>query len=450
MRTSSKQCHRTYVLVISSIAALSGLLFGFDTAVINGAIVFLQKAFHLSPLETEFAASALLFGCLLGAAGSGAIGDRFGRRKVLLLSGFLFTLSAGAAALSLDLWTFSMARFAGGLAVGLASTLAPIYISEVAPPERRGYLVSMNQLAIVVGILCAYLSNWGLSAGGTNSWRWMFAAGGVPALGFVLGMLFVPESPRWLWMRGRQIEAAHVLRKVIGTREAERESKMLREQPSPSFGVRDLFSPRFRRRLTVAVVLAVLQQVSGINTVLYYGSLIITEHLKGQTSRTAIAANVVIGVVNLAGTIIAMFFIDRWGRRELLLLASGGMTICVTVLSVCLRSSAPSLALVFTSVLLYVAFFAVGLGPGIWVYIAEIFPTQNRAGANSIAISGLWTACIAVTFTFLSLVQAAGISSAFTVYAILSLATFAFIWKFVPETKGIELEDMEAVWNART
>lgn len=442
---------KAYVRIVAAVAAFSGLLFGFDTAVINGAIVFLRKKFSLSDFQTEVAAGALLLGCLLGASIAGFLSDRFGRRKILAGAGVLFTASAVGSAISQGLAIFSITRLIGGIAIGFVSTLTPVYISEIAPPRSRGSLVSMNQLAIVVGILVAYLSNWGLSVLGDSSWRWMFAAGAIPSLAFLIGLIFIPESPRWLFLQSRPAAAQAILTRIAGAVEAQVELNAIElAAAEEARGSRELLSPAMRGRLFIAVALAVLSQISGINTVLYYGSVIMKDHLAGQSGAGAIGANAVVGLVNLIGTIVAMCFIDRWGRRVLLLLASGGMAGCLMVLSISLKIRTAPIVLVFASVLCYVAFFAVGLGPGVWVYITEIFPTELRSRATSVAVSALWASCLAVTLTFLSIVRALGIASTFLIYALLSLATFCFVWKFVPETRGKSLEDIQYIWGERS
>jgi len=437
-----------YIWGVASVAAISGFLFGFDTAVINGALVFLQRQFSLTSFQTEIAASSLLLGCLIGAAGAGKLSDKLGRRKSLMSAALLFTLSAIGSACSNSFGGFSTARFIGGLAIGLASALTPMYISEVAPRNSRGRLVSLNQLAIVIGILIAYLTNWRLAELGQQSWRWMFGVAVIPSVGFLLGLLFIPESPRWLITKGRRVEAHAVLAKIAGVAEAPNELAVIEDAVAEeSSGPGELLSPGMRTRLFVAVALAVLEQICGINTVLYYGSILFTAHFHGQSAGAAIGANVMVGLVNLLCTIAAMFFIDRWGRRGLFLVSSAGMAIFLVILSFSLRAPHISPIVIFGSVLLYVAFFAVGLGPGVWVYIAEIFPTRVRGQATSLATAALWTACLAVTMTFLSTVERLGMPAAFLLYALLSLVTFFFVWKWVPETRGKSLEEIQEMWS---
>jgi SP family arabinose:H+ symporter-like MFS transporter len=445
---TSPEVHRAYVWMVASVAAVSGFLFGFDTAVINGALVFLRRQFALTNLLTEIAASSLLLGCLIGAASAGFFSDRLGRRKSLMGAALLFSASAIGSALANSFIVFSLSRLAGGLAIGLASALTPVYISEIAPRSSRGRLVSLNQLAIVIGILAAYLTNWQLAALGESSWRWMFGVAAIPSVGFLLGLVFIPESPRWLITRGRHEEGYGVLAKIAGAAEAETEVTAIEYSlAEKSSDAETLLSPGMRMRVIVAVSLAVLQQVSGINTVLYYGSVLFTQHFHGETARAALGANVVVGLVNLLCTLVAMFFIDRWGRRGLFLTASGGMAVSLTVLALALHRTTVAPAVIFGSVLIYVAFFAVGLGPGVWVYIAEIFPTRIRGRATSLATTALWTACLVVTLTFLSIVEALGTSAAFLLYAILSLVTFVFVWAWVPETRGKSLEEIQRMWG---
>lgn len=435
-----------YVYLIAAVAALGGLLFGFDTAIINGALVFLKKDFGLSDGQTELAASSILFGAVAGAALAGWLTDRYGRRRLLFGAAALFTASALAAAVPRTLAEFVVARFAGGLAIGVASLLVPLYIAEIAPARIRGRLVTLNQLAIVTGILLAYVASYYLAGLGLGAWRWMFAAAAVPSLLFMLTLLLVPESPRWLLGRGRAAEALGTLTRLNGpalaaTEAAEIQAALADEQGAGA----SLGQPRLRRPLRIAVVLAVLQQVTGINTILYYGSLIFTEH-SGQSAASAIGANALIGGINFAGTIVALFVIDRVGRKPLLLVASGGMALALGALVLALQLHAPGPWLLGL-IMLYVACFAVGLGPGVWVVITEIFPNAVRGRAAALATVALWAACTAISFTFLSLVKTAGLAGAFGLYALLSAFTFGFVWRAVPETKGRTLEEIERGWQ---
>jgi MFS transporter, SP family, arabinose:H+ symporter len=438
-----------YVLFLAVVAAISGFLFGFDTAVINGVLLFLRRQFSLSNLETEVAASALLLGCLLGAAGASLIGDRIGRRKSLLLAAILFAASTVGAALANSVFVFSMGRLLGGLAIGLASVLTPVYIAEVAPARSRGRLVSMNQLAIVVGILAAYVVSWALAGLGDSSWRWMLGVAAIPSLAFFFGLVFIPESPRWLVGNGQREKGREVLARIYGAEEADVQVRLVEEAASTEQGTwGEVFAPAMRRPLLVAIGLAVLCQVTGINTVLYYGSILISEHFRGESAGAALMANVIIGCTNLVCTLIALRCLDRWGRRTMLLTGSAGMTVSLVLFVIVSRLPGISPLVILTCVIGYTGFFAFAMGPLPWVVISEIFPNKIRGRAASMATSTLWTSTLIVTFTFLSLVHALGVSGTFAIYAILCVVSFLFIWKLVPETRGKTLEQIQREWEA--
>jgi SP family arabinose:H+ symporter-like MFS transporter len=440
---------RLYVYLVSIVAATSGLLFGFDIAVINGAIIFLREQFSLTEFQTEWAASSLLVGCVAGASIAGWLSDRYGRRKILVLAALLFAASALGAALPRNLLDFTVARFLGGVAVGVASMLAPLYIAEVAPPEIRGRLVSLNQFAIVSGILLAYFVNWRLAMLGPEGWRWMFAAAAVPSVAFFVALFFVPESPRWLTQQGREDEALAVLTRVGGAERAGRELAEIRQTIAEESGtLAELLEPGYRRALLLAIALAILQQITGINTVLFYGSIIFKEQV-GNHSESALGANVIVGAINFVATIAALWAIDRVGRRPLLMLSAGMMGLCEIALAGAFLIQPPPGALVLGLILLCVASFAIGLGPGVWVVLAEIFPTRIRGRAMSLATIALWVACVALTMTFLSLVSAITITGAFLVYASMCAVTVILVWRFTPETKGRTLEEIEHLWRPR-
>lgn len=437
-----------YVWIVSLVAATSGLLFGFDIAVINGAIVFLKKQWALTEFETELAASALLLGCIAGAAVGGWFSDRYGRRIVLMASAVLFAVSALGAALPRDLMEFAIARILGGVAIGVASVLAPLYIAEVAPARVRGRLVSLNQMAIVTGILLAYFTNWLLSFQGDHSWRWMFAVAAAPAVFFLVALFFVPESPRWLVETGRETEALLILARVNGQTAAEAELEEIRAAVAEESGSwSELFQPGIRRALFIAIVLAVMQQWSGVNTVLFYGSIILQEKVGGHSASAAIGANVLIGAVNFLFTIVAIALIDRVGRKALLIFSSALMSLSLAGLALVFRMTPPPAALVITLMLMCVASFAVGLGPGVWVVLSEIFPNRIRGRAMSIATLSLWVACTVLTMTFLSITTALGPTGAFYIYAGMCAFTAWFVWRLTPETKHRTLEEIEAFWR---
>jgi len=437
--------NRGYSYRISSVAALSGFLFGFDTAIINGAILFLRRQFQWTEVQTEFAAGSLLAGCALGASAAGAVSDRFGRKFVLLLSAAIFAVSSVATALPNGLGGFVAARVVAGAAIGIASMLAPLYIAEVAPAAIRGRLVGMNQLAIVLGILVSYLVGWALAGLGEESWRWMFAVAAAPSLLFLGALFFVPESPRWLVKEGRHDEAAQILARLGEPPAQLREIERTIAEESGS--LRQLLEPGMRRPLAIGVALAILQQVTGINTVLYYGSIIFTEHAGAASASAALGANVLVGVTNLVLTVVALATIDRLGRKVLLIAAAAGMGLSLTALGLVFRGGSVTPSSVLAWILCYVACFSFGMGPGVWVVISELFPTRIRGRAMSVATVALWLACLLITLTFLSLVKAFTAAGAFWIYAFLCAVTVWFVWKFTPETKGKNLEEIERQWK---
>ena len=445
--TATDKGSASYVLLATIVAATSGLLFGFDIAVINGALIFLREQLHLTEVETEMAASSLLFGCIFGASAAGWLSDRYGRKRVLTISGLLFAVSAIGAAIPHTLAQFAAARVAGGLAVGAASVLAPLYIAEVAPARNRGMLVALNQMTIVTGILLSYLVNWLLAFNAQNGWRWMFATAAVPATVFFIAMFFVPESPRWLVENQRGPEALRVLTRVNGGVIARNELQQIQEAVAQETGsLLELLQPGLRRAFWIAISLAILQQITGINTVLFYGSIIFKEHVANQSNTSAVFANVVVGVVNFLMTIVALGLIDRLGRRPLLMISTAMMAACQAALGFAFLLKAPPATLVLTIVLCCVAAFAVGLGPGFWVLLSEIFPTRIRGRAMSIATICLWIACTVLTMTFLSLVKALSATGAFLIYSGMCVIAFFIVWRFVPETKGRSLEEIERFW----
>ena len=436
-----------YVYLIATVAAISGLLFGFDIAVINGAIIFIRDQFGLSEFQTEIAASSLLAGCVLGASIGGVLSDRFGRRRTLIVSALLFAASSIGAALPRNLTEFTAARFLGGIAIGVASLLAPLYIAEVAPSRIRGRLVGLNQMTIVSGILIAYGVNWMLSGLGPSGWRWMFATAAIPSIVFFFAMLFVPESPRWLAEFGRADQALQTLTRVSGREQALEQLQQIKDAIAQETGtIAELFRPGLRLPLIIAVVLAVLQQITGINTVLFYGSIIFKDHAaSGQSS--AIFANVIVGAVNFAATIVALWIIDKVGRKALLMASAAGMAVAEIVLGIAFLVHPAPANLILGIILFCTGSFAVGLGPGVWVVMSELFPTRIRGRAMSIATVTLWVACVALTATFLSLVRAVGASGAFWLYSTMCVTMFVFVWRVVPETKGKTLEAIEKMWR---
>ncbi|MGD0514349.1 MAG: sugar porter family MFS transporter [Terriglobales bacterium] len=434
-----------YLYLPAAVAALGGLLFGFDTAVINGAIVFLKRQFALTDSQTEFGASSLLLGCVLGASLAAFTSDRFGRKKSLLAAAALFTVSSIGAALPRNITEFVIARVLGGLAIGLASTLSPLYIAEISPARIRGLLVSVNQLAIVTGILLSYSVNYGLTGAGPANWRWMFASAAVPSAFFLVTLLSVPESPRWLVQKGRDAEAENILSRIKGREAAQTEIHAIRAAVAEESG--NVFDAAFRKPLVVAVLIGLFSQFTGINTIIYYGSLVFLEHVPNQTASSALFANVMIGAINFIATILGMYLIDRAGRKPLMTSAFAGMGAALVGVAASIHFHGPPFA-VLLFVLIYVACFAVGIGTGTWVLMSEICPNRIRGRAMSIATLFLWCGTLIVTLTFLSLVRVLTAPGAFLLYAVICVAAVLFVKMVVPETKGRSLEEIESWWLA--
>ncbi|TWU37251.1 sugar porter family MFS transporter [Novipirellula artificiosorum] len=457
----SDQYNMRFLGLICFVAAMGGLLFGYDWVVIGGAKPFYEPYFEISdsPLLQGWAMSSALVGCLVGAVVSGILADRLGRKRLLILSGFLFTLSAIGTALSSDFTWFNLFRLIGGGGIGLASNLSPMYIAEISPAATRGRFVSINQLTIVVGILAAQLVNMMIaqevsdnatvemirqSWNGTDGWRWMFAAETVPAAAFFLLMFFVPESPRWLIKDGQNDRARGVLAKVGGEAYAKAEvddiQQTLGQEEISQVHYSDLLESKVLKILALGVFLAVFQQWCGINVIFNYAQEIFAAAGYGVG---AIMFNIVItGIVNLVFTFVAIFTVDKFGRRGLMLLGSGGLAIIYAILGASYYSETRG---VFMLVLVVsaIACYAMSLAPVTWVVISEIFPNRIRGAAVAVSVFSLWLACTALTFSYPLLNQALGVHGTFWLYgAVCLLGFFVIFWK-LPETKGKSLEQIE-------
>ena len=442
------------------VSALGGLLFGYDWVVIGGAKPFYEKFFGLTaPSEIGWAMSSALVGCLVGALVSGALSDRFGRKKLLVLAGLLFTVSAVWTALAADFTVFVVFRLVGGVGIGLASNLSPMYIAEIAPAHLRGRLVSVNQLTIVVGILAAQIANWliaepvpaGATAAdilaswnGQTGWRWMFGAETAPAVLFFLLMFLVPESPRWLVKNGRAAAAAKVLARIGGPGFAATALDEIRATLSADeigrVRFRDLLEPGLARVLVVGVVLAVYQQWCGINVIFNYAQEIFTAAGYGVSE---VLFNIVVtGTVNLVFTLVAMRLVDRVGRRPLMIAGSAGLAVVFGLIGAgyALGSRGPHILLL---VLAALALYALSLAPVTWVLLSEIFPNRIRGAAMSVSTFSLWSACFVLTYTFPLLNKGLGPAGTFWIYAGISVLGFVFIRSRVRETKGRTLERIE-------
>lgn len=437
------------LLLIAATAALCGLLFGYDTGVISGALLFLKKDFALSPFLQGGVTSAVLAGAALGAGFSGRLADRFGRRRMVIAVAVLFFIASLMTGLAPDVRSLVAGRVLVGVAIGMCSYIGPLYISEISPAHSRGALVSLNQLLITVGILVSYLADY-LLAGGEH-WRWMFGLAALPALVLGIGMLMLPESPRWLVRQGKHDLARQVLRRVRPeAQDVEGEVRGIEAHRAPSSDSgglgpwKELLAPEYKHALIVGIGLAMFQQITGINTIIYYAPTIF--QLAGFDSASqAILATAGVGAVNVIMTIVSVRLLDRIGRRPLLLTGIAGMIVSLAALGFVfqMRSASPALArLAVVSVMVYVGSFAISLGPIFWLLIAEIYPLRIRAVAMGIATMSNWTFNLLVALTFLILVEHLGAAYTFWLYALISVGSLVFCFRFVPETKGRTLEEI--------
>ncbi len=446
----------TYVFMVTLIAALGGLLFGYDTGVINGAIGPLKAYFSLSPRQEGWAMGCALLGCALGAAGAGPMCDRFGRKRALVVSAILFFISAVGTAVPRTLTTFILYRILGGLGVGAASIISPMYIAEISPARIRGRMVSINQFAIVSGFLVVYFVNYFIALQGDEvwnerlGWRWMFGSEALPALGLMILSFVVPESPRWLMKQGRANEALRILARVDGEVYARSELAEIREALSHESGsFRQLFSPGMRIVLVIGIVLAVLQQVTGINVFLYFGTEIFKK--MGSATNAALLQTIVVGVVNLTFTVVAIRTVDRIGRKPLMIIGSAGMGVSLAAMGLAAYLQSTGLWMLLF-ILGYIACFALSVGPVTWVILSEIFPTRIRGRAMAVATVCLWIANYLVSQTFPMmdqnpwLVETFHRGFPFWLYGAFCVVLLLCVWRLVPETKGKSLEQIERHW----
>ncbi len=453
-----------YFSVLCFIAALGGLLFGFDTAVISGAIELLRAQFRLEPWLEGWVVASGLVGCVIGAAIGGWLSDCYGRKRILLLSAVLFTLTSIGCAVAPGPYLLSAARLIGGLGVGIASMVVPLYIAEISPARLRGRMVSFYQFAITIGVLAAYLSNAALHACAERSaataadglWRWclanevwrgMLGSMVLPAGAFFFLLLLVPESPRWLTKQGDEAQALAILARITGSEDARRQMAEIRETIAEESGeLGQLFQPGTRRALVMAVFLAISGQFSGINAIIYYGPRIFDD--AGFQLGRALGGQVILGLVNVAFTVLAIWKVDTLGRRPLLAVGNTGVFASLLLLAVLFFSAATAPLLLIVLMSAYLAFFAISLGPLPWIFMSEVFPTRVRGRAMSIATLSLWLANTIVCYSFPVLDKAFGPAPIFCLYAALICPVFLFVWKFMPETKGRSLEELEKFFRA--
>lgn len=442
--------NKAFVYFICIVSAMGGLLFGYDWVVIGGAKIFYEQFFDIadSPAMQGLAMSIALAGCLVGAMTAGALADRLGRKPLLLLSALIFVLTAyGTGAFSEFKW-FLSARFLGGIAIGMASGLSPMYIAEVAPTQIRGKLVSLNQLTIVIGILAAQIVNWQLVSADQSwnvqmAWRWMFWAAAFPAGAFLLLASFIPESPRWLAMKGKTDKAIRTLTRIGGRDYAESEMQAFRATQAAEAeqgGLRLLLSRPFRRVLVIGIVVAMFQQWCGTNVIFNYAQEVFQS--AGFDVDNTFINIVVTGIANLIFTFVAIYTVDRLGRRALMLIGAGGLAGIYLVLGACYFFHVSGVMMV-ALVVLAIACYAMSLGPVTWVLLAEIFPNRVRAVAVATSTFALWVASCTLTYTFPFLNQMLGTSGTFWIYSAICLCGFVFFLTRLPETKGKSLEELE-------
>ena len=435
---------KNQLLIFSTAAALGGLLFGFDTGVISGAIHFIKIEFNLNAYQEGFAVSNLMIACVIGALLAGPIADWTGRKKVLILCAVLFTVSAILSALPRSFTELVIARFIGGMGVGMASVVSPMYIAEISPAKIRGRLVALNQLAIVVGILLSYLSNWLLVDTGINNWRYMLVAEILPAITFLVGLFFIPESPRWLTKEGLEKEALDVLNVVAGEANADHELQEVKKSLAEKrTSLKELLHPSLRRVLIVGILFSLFAHITGIDTIIYYGPIIFLE--SGFKTDSALLASVMIGITNLIFTFVGMAMVDKAGRKLLLLVGLAGMGISMTLVGLCMQSDMISAKWTLLWIMTYIASFAMSIGVVIWVYLSEIYPTRVRGQALSVATMVLWLGNVILTQLFPVMMERFG-GGTFYIFSFICLLAFIFTWTMVKETKGVSLEEIEEMW----
>lgn len=434
-----------YVLFLAGTAATGGLLFGFDVAIISGAGPFLARHFNLGDFGLGFAFSSLLFGCVAGAGVAGRLGDRHGRRRILLWIALLFALSSIATGLAWDFDSFLVARFFGGLAVGAVSLISPVYIAEIAPASVRGRLGALYQMSIVTGILASYCINYLLRDLGPDNWRWMFMTGVLPSALFFVLLLFAPETPRFLLLAGRPEEAQRVLQRIGEPGGLAVSAGSLESASAESRSWRALLQPGARRAVFVGFWLAILVHFSGINTVIDYAPAIFQS--AGWRLDAALLSTFVVGLTNFIFTVVSFWTIDRFGRRPLYIAGSLGMAVSLLALTASVVYGHFQGPLVLVLILAYLICFCSCIGPVFWTLVPEILPSAIRATAMTVPVLTQWVANALVVLLFPAALHRLGQATTFAILAVVSLAQAAFTWRFVPETKNRSLEDIQKFWR---
>lgn len=435
-----------YVAFLAATAALGGLLFGFDIAIITGAGPFITRQFSLDDIRLGWAFSSLLFGCVLGCFFAGRLADRYGRKKLLVSVAMLFALTSVATALAPSFFLFVTARLLGGLAVGGVSLLSPMYVAEVSPPSIRGRLGTLYQLSIVVGIIVSYGINFLLRNTGTNNWRWMFLTGVVPSAVFLLFVLLAPESPRFLAMTGKQDKAFAVLERIGGAHTAQMQiAEIMATMHKEAKSWRGLLRPGVRRALWVGAALAILIQVSGINTIVDYAPAIFQS--AGWKVEGALASTIIVGLTEFLFTLVSLLVIDRYGRKPLYIVGSFGMALSLLALIITVLAGQFHGPVVLALILIYLAFFSSCIGPVFWTLAPEIFPNDVRGMAMTVPVLVQWVANAIVVLLFPYAFHVIGKATTFGFLALMALTQGIVTWVFVPETKNKRLEEIEDYWS---
>lgn len=434
----------TLVILVASIAAIAGILFGYDTGVISGAILYINDEFELTSWINGFVVSSVLFGALLGSAVGGRFADYFGRRKLLIVTALVFLVGTLETALAFSVPILILGRVIVGIAIGVASFATPLYISEIAPAEYRGALVSLNQLAITVGIVLSYTVDAYFAKHG-GDWRFMLGSGIIPAVILFFGMFFLPKSPRWLIYKGKRDEACVILQRIRGRDNVSHELEEIEESIQRRTNWHLLLQKWLRPALFIGLGLAFFQQCTGINTIIYYAPTIF-EMAGFRSAVVAIFATLGVGLANVLFTIITLPLIDKWGRRPLLLTGLTAMTLGLMGLGAAFYFGDQLEFLrwiALFSMVFYIAGFAMGLGPIMWLMLSEIYPLEIRGLGSSLAASTCWGFNMLVTLTFLAMTEFFGTSGTFLIYTLMCIIGLMFVAIFVPETKGVHLEQIE-------
>lgn len=455
------QQNSIYLYLVCLVAALGGFLFGFDTAVISGTISLVKQDFELNSVTEGWYVSCALLGCIIGVSCSGKVSDKYGRKIVLIISAVLFLVSAIGCMYAHSFTALILFRLIGGLGIGVASMVSPLYISEFAPSHLRGMMVSLYQLALTIGIVLAYFTNAYLVDHAsvfyaseslnrifhTEVWRAMLGLGAIPAFVFLICLFMVPESPRWLLLKGREQKAAMILARIEGAEMAQHEIKAFKAQSDDQEApLSALFKPVYRRALWIGILLPFLSQVCGINAVIYYGPRILEQ--AGFTLNAALGGQVTIGLVNVVFTFVAIFTVDKWGRRPLLFLGIGGAVASLIIIGTLFALGLTSGPWILLFILAFIACFAFSFGPVCWVVIAEIFPNAIRGKAMALATLSLWVGNFLVGQLTPVMLEGLGSSWTFWLFAICCSPAIWLTWKVIPETKGRSLEDIEAYWKS--